>query len=122
MLGLERGLSGGRNRLRDSGCSGSDFWGSRSALRLAGIVTLHSFFFEEAEHVIEDKVPIWLFSQEEALDEFAPRAIVIGHLADNQDGDTTVGGRLCVNRVDEDFAVLEAHRGYLGMYFLVKHV
>jgi hypothetical protein len=107
-LGFERRRGGRRRRLGDGGNgSGSDFWSSRNALRLASIVRFKGLFFEETENVVKNKITVGLLGEEEALNELAPRAALVGHFTDDQDGDATVGGGLSINRMDEDLAVLE---------------
>jgi hypothetical protein len=85
---------------------------------IRSIIILGSFFLEEAEDVVEHEIAVWLFSKEKGLNEFAPRLVVIGHLADDLDDDAAVCRGLGVDGVDEDFAVLEADGGYLVVNFL----
>jgi hypothetical protein len=90
----------------DCRCSG---FRDGSTPRIADIVTVNGFFLQETEHVIKNIVTVSLTSEEEALGEFSPGTAMIGHFADDEDSDTTIGGGLGINRVDEDFAVLETH-------------
>jgi hypothetical protein len=73
------------------------FWNSRGTWSpfdgfsiLAGIVALNSLLLQEAEDVVENKIPIWLFSKEECLNKFAPWVTVIGHFTDDLDNDAAV--------------------------------
>jgi hypothetical protein len=43
------------------------------------------------------------------LGEFSPGPAEIRHFSDDEDSNATIGRRLGINRVDEDFAVLETH-------------
>ena len=116
-LGLVRGRAGlGGESWGDGG--GWDFWSGCSVLGFAGFVALDGFLLEEAEHVVEDEVAVGLLGEEEALDELAPGAVLVGHFTDDQDGDAAVEGRLRVHGVDEDLAVLEAQGGDFGVDFL----
>ena len=89
----------------------------RSRLGFADII-LDGIFLEEPEDVVENKVAIWLFCKEESLDELSPGITMVGHLADDLNDDTTVGGGLRVYGVNEDFAVLETDGGDLVVDFL----
>jgi hypothetical protein len=87
---------------------------------IRAVILLDCFFLEEAEDVVEYKIAIWLFCEEKSLDEFAPRLVVVGHLADDLDDDTAVCRGLGIDGVDEDFTVLEADGGYLVVDFLLE--
>jgi len=89
-------------------CRWSEFRGG-STPRIADIVIVNSFFLQETEHVVENIVAVSLTSEEETLGEFSPGTAEIRHFADDEDSDTTISGRLGINRMDEDFAVLETH-------------
>jgi len=64
---------------------------------LNAIIRLDGFFLEEAEDIVEDEVTVGLFSEEESLDEFTPRLVVIGHFADDLDDDTAICRRLGID-------------------------
>jgi hypothetical protein len=90
----------------------------RSRLGFADII-LDGIFLKEPEDVVENKVAIWLLCKEESLDELSPGITMVGHLADDLNDDTTVGGGLRVYRVNEDFAVLKTDGGDLVVDFLL---
>ena len=77
-----------------------------------------NLLLEIAEDIVEDKVAVWLFGKEEGLGEFAPCPIVIGHFADNEDDDTAVGGRLGIDVVNVDLALVVADSGDAVVDFL----
>ena len=82
------------------------------------LALLDRLLLQEAEDIVEDEVAVWLLCKEEGLDKFPPRLAMVGHLADDLDDDATVGRRLGIDGVDEDFTVLEANRCDLCMNFL----
>jgi hypothetical protein len=59
-----------------------------------------------------------LFSKEKSLNEFAPGFVVIGHFTNDLDDDTAACRRLSIDRVNENFAILEADGGNLVVNFL----
>lgn len=66
-------------------------------------------FLQVSEDIVEDEISIGLFGEEESLGEFPPRLVVVGHFANGLNNDAIVGRGLSVDRVDVDFAVLEAN-------------
>jgi hypothetical protein len=101
-------------------CGRGDFGRSRGAFCLACVITLNSLLLEETEHVVEDEVTIWLLGEEKALDELAPWATLVGHFADDEDGDTTICRGLRVYGMNKDFAVLESHGRDFVVDFLLR--
>ena len=69
-------------------------------------LVLFLFFLEVSEDVVEDKVAVGLFGQEECLGELSPWATVVGHFTNNEEDDSPSCRCLRVDRVDEDFAVV----------------
>lgn len=80
-----RGGGGRRSRFLNDGC-----FLSLRTLELASLVVLNSFFLQETEDIIENKVTVWLLSEEEGLHEFTPRLSVIRHFTDDLDDDTAI--------------------------------
>ena len=94
----------------------------RNRIGLGSIVSLDGLFLQETEDVIENKVSVWLFGEEEGLNEFAPGITVVGHFTDDLDDDAAIGGGLRVNGVNENLAILEADGSNLVVYFLLDGV
>ena len=90
------------------------------SLRLL-LALLDRLLLQEAEDVVEDEVAIRLLSKEEGLHELPPWLALVGHFTDDLDNNAAIRRGLGIYGVDEDFAVLEADRGDLGMDFLQKH-
>ena len=105
--------------LRDLGCSyvGLVRDHARSVVTIL-VIRVHRFLLKETEDVIEDKVSVRLLGQEKRLRELAPKIATIGHFADDLDDDPAICRGLRVDRVDEDFAVLEPDRNNLVVDFL----
>ena len=76
-------------------------------LILAFIIALSGLLFEEAEDIVEDKIPIWLLRKEERLNKLFPSFSAIGHFTDDLDDDASICGRLSINGVNENLAILE---------------
>jgi hypothetical protein len=93
-LFLDEGGFGGRNNR------------NRNRLGVAGII-LDGIFFEEPEDVVENKVAVWLFCEEESLDKLSPGITTVGHFTDDLDDDTAIGRGLRIYGVNVDFAILE---------------
>lgn len=72
------------------------------------LILLVNVLLKIPEDVVENKVTVRLLGEEEGLGEFSPWLVVVGHFTDNENDDTTVGGRLRVDGVDEDFTLLVA--------------
>jgi hypothetical protein len=102
-----------RSLLNSSGGGGFD------GLSLIDLVALNGLLLQESEDVVENEVAIWLFGEEEGLDELAPRFICVGHLTDDLDNDPAICRRLGIDGVYEDFAILEANRSDFLVDFLL---
>lgn len=66
-----------------------------------------NLFFEIPEVVVEDKVAVRLFGQEEDLDKLFPWFVVIGHFTNNMNQDPVVCAGMRVDRMNKDFALFE---------------
>lgn len=70
------------------------------------------------EQIVQHEVAIGLLSEEEGLNKLLPRLALVRHLANDLDDDAVVGGRLGVDVVDKDFAVVVAQAHDLVVDFL----
>jgi hypothetical protein len=104
----------GKGRLWDKFILVRDYGLSSGSLgHLLQSFVIHVILLQISENIIEDEVTVGLFSEEECLGKFAPRLVVIGHLANSLDDYAVVGARLRIDRVDENLAILKADGEYL---------
>lgn len=83
-------------------------WDSLDSLSFIGLVCL--LFLEVSENIVEYKITVGLFGEEECLSEFSPCLTSIRHLSNNENDDTSSGGRLRVDGVNVDFTVFVTDR------------
>jgi hypothetical protein len=128
LLGLLDRLSRLRDRSRGAGLGDRDRVSSRHGGRLwrdldgglllrrvldgslLVLLILFHVLLKVAKDVVEHEVAIGLLGEEEGLRELSPWCALVRHLSDHQDDDTPVGGRLRVDRVDEDLTLVVADR------------
>ena len=84
------------------------------------LALFNRLFLQEAENVVKDEVAVGLLSKEESLDKFPPWLPTVGHLPNHLNNNTSIGRRLGIDRVNEDFAVLETDGGDFSVDFLRK--